>query len=85
MTDITIYTGKLCGFCSAAVRLLKHKNVEFSEVDVTFNPAKRAAMVERAGGSTSVPQIFIGEFHIGGCDDLYELEDAGKLDGLLKT
>jgi glutaredoxin 3 len=83
MSDITIYTGMLCGFCSAAKRLLKQKGAEFTEIDVTFNPAKRSEMSQLAGGLSSVPQIFIGKTHVGGCDDLYALEQAGKLDGLL--
>jgi len=83
MSDITIYTGMLCGFCSAAKRLLKQKGAEFTEIDVTFSPAKRSEMAQLAGGQSSVPQIFIGKTHVGGCDDLYALDQAGKLDGLL--
>jgi glutaredoxin 3 len=83
MSDVTIYTGMLCGFCSAAKRLLKAKNVAFTEIDVTFSPAKRSKMIELAGGQSTVPQIFIGKTHVGGCDDLYALEDEGKLDGFL--
>lgn len=85
MSDITIYTGMLCGYCAAAKRLIKEKGKPFEEIDVTFNPAKRATMIERAGGQTSVPQIFIGDVHVGGCDDLYALDQAGKLDALLAT
>ncbi len=85
MPDITIYTGKLCPFCTAAKRLFKDKGVEFSEIDVTFDPAGRAAMIERASGNRSVPQIFIGERHIGGCDDLYALDRQGGLDPLLEA
>ncbi len=83
MSDITIYTGMLCGFCSAAKRLLKQKGVAFTEIDVTFSPAKRSEMSQLAGGLSSVPQIFIGKIHVGGCDDLYALDQSGKLDGLL--
>ena len=83
MSDITIYTGMLCGFCSAAKRLLKEKGAEFTEIDVTFSPAKRSEMSQLAGGLSTVPQIFIGEIHVGGCDELYALDRAGKLDGLL--
>lgn len=83
MTDVTIYTGKLCGYCAAAKRLLSQKGADFEEIDVTFSPGKRAAMTARANGASTVPQIFINDAHIGGCDDLYALEQAGKLDGLL--
>lgn len=83
MTDVTIYTTVLCGYCHAAKRLLKEKGVAYNEIDVTYDPTGRAAMMQRAQGRRSVPQIFIGGTHVGGCDDLYELERAGKLDGLL--
>jgi len=83
MSDITIYTGMLCGFCTAAKRLLTEKGAEFTEIDVTFNPAKRSEMSQLAGGLSTVPQIFIGKTHVGGCDVLYALDQAGKLDGLL--
>lgn len=83
MSDVTIYTGMLCGFCTAAKRLLKQKGIAFTEIDVTFNRVKRSEMSQLAGGLSSVPQIFIGKTHVGGCDDLYALEQAGKLDGLL--
>ena len=80
---VEIYTSALCGFCTAAKRLLKAKNVEFTEIDVTMDRQLRAAMTERAGGKTSVPQIFINDNGIGGCDDLYALDHAGALDDLL--
>ena len=83
MPDVTIYTTGLCGFCYRAKALLEAKGVAFEEIDVTFNPKKRAEMRERAGGSTSVPQIWIGEHHVGGSDELYALEQAGELDALL--
>ena len=83
MPEVTIYTTGLCGFCYRAKSLLKAKGVDFTELDVTFNPKKRAELRERAGGSTSVPQIWIGERHVGGSDDLYALEAAGELDTLL--
>ena len=84
MPDITIYTGKLCPYCTAAKRLLKDKGVKFTEIDVTFDLAGRSRMAERTNGRRSVPQIFIGERHIGGCDDLYALEQQGALDPLLQ-
>lgn len=85
MPAIDIYTSPLCGFCSAAKRLLQQKGAAFNEIDVLANPARRPEMVQRASGGRTVPQIFIGEVHVGGCDDLYALERAGKLDALLNT
>lgn len=82
MKLVTIYTTQLCGFCHAAKRLLTQKGVAFDEIDVARNPEKRQEMMSRAGRHT-VPQIFVGETHVGGCDDLYDLERAGKLDPLL--
>jgi glutaredoxin 3 len=84
MQPVTIYTTAWCPYCSAAKSLLKDKGVAFQEIDVERVQGARGTMVERAGGRTSVPQIFIGETHVGGCDDLYALDRAGKLDPLLK-
>ncbi len=84
MAKVTIYTTGLCGYCHAAKRLLKKKGVAFDEIDVTFSPGKRREMAEKAG-RTSVPQIWIGDTHVGGCDELHALDDAGQLDPLLKT
>ncbi|MBT4771302.1 MAG: glutaredoxin 3 [Rhodospirillaceae bacterium] len=83
MAKIEIYTGMMCGYCSAAKRLLKKKGVEFDETDVSFSSGKRNEMMARANGQHSVPQIFIDDAHIGGCDDLYALESAGKLDAMI--
>lgn len=83
MKTVEIYTSPLCGFCHAAKRLLTSKGVGFSEYDVGRDPALRQAMTERANGRRTVPQIFIGADHIGGCDELYALDRAGKLDSLL--
>lgn len=83
MKPVEIYTSPLCGFCHAAKRLLNEKGVDFSEVDVLKNPDRKPEMIKRAGGGRTVPQIFIGDTHVGGCDDLYALERAGKLDALL--
>lgn len=83
MQPVEIYTSPLCGFCHAAKRLLTKKGVTFSEIDVFRAPDRKPEMIERAGGSRTVPQIFIGETHVGGCDDLFELEQDGKLDALL--
>lgn len=83
MQPVEIYTSPLCGFCHAAKRLLKQKNVEFTEIDVLTSPGRKQEMITRANGGRTVPQIFIGETHVGGCDDLMALERAGKLDPLL--
>lgn len=83
MKSVEIYTSPLCGFCHAAKRLLKEKGVSFSEVDVLQHPDRKSEMIDRAGGGRTVPQIFVGDIHIGGCDDLYDLERAGKLDDVL--
>ncbi|HHQ13576.1 MAG TPA: glutaredoxin 3 [Chromatiales bacterium] len=80
---VVIYTRALCGYCSAALRLLRKKGVDFDEIDVTFRPALRKQMIERASGRSTVPQIFIDGAHIGGYDELAALDRAGKLDELL--
>jgi glutaredoxin 3 len=82
MPNITIYTTPSCPYCHRAKGLLKRKNASFVEVDVS-DYAKRESMMKRAQGSRTVPQIFIGETHVGGCDDLHALESHGKLDALL--
>lgn len=83
MQLIEIYTSPLCGFCHAAKRLLTQKGATFTEIDVLANPDRKPEMIQRANGGRTVPQIFIGETHVGGCDDLYALDRAGKLDPLL--
>jgi len=83
MQSVTIYTTPFCGFCHSAKRLLAQKGVEFKEIDVSYDPAQRAEMVRRANGRRTVPQIFIGERHVGGCDDLHGLNAKGELDALL--
>lgn len=85
MQTVEIYTSPLCGFCHAAKRLLTQKGISFSEVNVLTAPQRKPEMIQRAGGRTSVPQIFVGETHVGGCDDLYALDRAGKLDALLSA
>ena len=82
MSGVVIYTSALCGFCSHAKRLLKQKGAEITEIDVTFSPKKRAEMMQKTG-RTSVPQIWIGDHHVGGADELLALEEAGRLDDLL--
>jgi len=83
MKPVEIYSSPLCGFCHAAKRLLKKKGVSFSEIDVFSDPSRKAEMIERAKGGRTVPQIFIGGEHVGGCDELYALDRAGKLDPML--
>jgi glutaredoxin 3 len=85
MKQVEIYTTAFCGYCQAAKRLLVQKNVTYSEVDVGREPERRAEMVQRANGGRTVPQIFIGGRHVGGCDELYQLERAGKLDAILEV
>jgi glutaredoxin 3 len=83
MPKVTIYTTRFCPYCIAAKRLLASKNIPFEEIDVGGKPDLREALRVKAGGSTTVPQIWIGDRHVGGCDDLYELDDRGQLDPLL--
>lgn len=80
---VEIYTSPWCGYCSRAKRLLDGKGVAYEEIDIMADPGRRPEMMERAGGRTSVPQVFIDGRHVGGCDDTYALERAGKLDPLL--
>ena len=82
MKTVEIYTTQTCPYCTAAKSLLKKKGVAYTEIDVGADPALRQAMTERAG-RRSVPQIFIGGAHVGGCDDLHALDHAGKLDPML--
>lgn len=82
-TSVEIYTTPYCPFCLDAKALLKKKNVPFTEIDVSRDRALRAKMIQRAHGHSTVPQIFIGATHVGGCDDLYALDHEGKLDPLL--
>ncbi len=82
MVQVVVYSSPFCGFCHAAKRLLAEKGVEFTEIDVVAEPERRAEMVERSGRRT-VPQIFIGDAHVGGYDDLKALDARGELDPLL--
>ncbi|HET8709763.1 MAG TPA: glutaredoxin 3 [Spongiibacteraceae bacterium] len=84
MAEVTIYTTRYCPYCIAAKRLLDSKGVKYDEIAVDGNRELRAEMEQRSGGYT-VPQIWIGAQHVGGCDDLYALEHAGQLDGMLKS
>jgi glutaredoxin 3 len=85
MPPVTIYTTPTCPYCIRAKSLLRSKGVEFEEIDVSRSPALREAMVARAHGGYTVPQIFIGGYHAGGCDDLYALDAKGELDRLLQS
>lgn len=84
MPAVLIYTRPFCPYCSRALALLRAKNVAFTEVDdAAFNAERRQEMLARSGGAATYPQIFIGDRHIGGCDDMMALERAGQLDALL--
>ena len=85
MPPVTMYSRSWCPYCTAAKRLLTQKGVAFTEIDIESEAGARQEMIQRAGGRTSVPQIFIGERHVGGCDDLYALDDRGQLDPLLRA
>ncbi len=82
MSDVVMYSTGFCPYCVRAKMLLKQKNVDFTDVRIDVDAHRRDEMEERSG-RTSVPQIFIGDFHVGGCDDLFALEQAGELDGKL--
>ncbi len=83
MADVTLYTKPGCPYCSAAIGLLTRKGVAFTEIVASNDPAKKAEMIEKAGGRMTFPQIFIGEKHIGGADDMSALDRRGELDALL--
>ena len=83
MAQITIYTKSTCPFCVRAKGLLNQKNASFDEIEISGNDALPNQMIEKAGGKTTVPQIFIGDKHVGGCDDLFALDAQGGLDPLL--
>lgn len=83
MSKVEIYTSQFCGYCARAKRLLSQKGVNYIEYDIIEDSDKRTEMVQRADGRTTVPQIFIDGKHVGGSDDLYDLDSAGKLDPLL--
>ena len=83
MAAITIYTRPLCPYCADALALLEQKGAAYDEVDISGNAALRAEMIQRSGGRMTVPQIFINDRHIGGCDDIYALDARGELDTAL--
>ncbi|MCZ4296898.1 glutaredoxin 3 [Henriciella marina] len=80
MSAVTIYTRAFCPFCTRAVSLLKQKGVDFNEIDAGMDPDKKQEMIQRSNGGRTFPQIFIGDEHIGGCDEMMALERSGKLD-----
>lgn len=82
MAQVTIYTRPFCGYCSRAISLLNEKGADFTEIEAGMDPALRQEMMQRSG-RTTFPQIFIGETHIGGCDEMMALERAGHLDPML--
>ena len=84
MPSIEMYSSPLCGFCHAAKRLLTQKGAAFTEHNVLTNPELKTQMMARAGGAHTVPQIFIGTTHVGGCDELFALEREGRLDAMLE-
>jgi glutaredoxin 3 len=85
MAEVIIYTRQACGYCSAAKHLLDRKGVAYVEIDATGKPDLRQEMIQRSNGRTTFPQIFVGDHHVGGCDDLHDLEGRGGLDPLLAS
>lgn len=85
VVEVTLYTRMMCGYCSAAKRLLDGKGVSYTEHDASFSPDLRREMIQRANGQTTFPQIFVGDTHVGGCDELHALERQGGLDRLLNA
>ena len=83
MSNVTIYTKSTCPYCHAAKDLLKKKGAAYDEISVDGDRAAQTKMAARAGGRSTVPQIFVGDKHIGGCDDLFDLDANGKLDQML--
>ena len=84
MKKVIIYTKTTCPYCIKAKKLLDKKLVKYQEIDVTNNDELRLQLIELSGGRKTVPQIFIGDYHVGGCDDLYLLDESGQLDEILK-
>lgn len=85
MADVIIYTKAYCPYCVRAISLLRDKQVAYQEVRIDLHPERRDEMISRAAGRTTVPQIFVNEQHLGGCDDILALDAAGKLDSLLQA
>lgn len=85
MAEVIIYTRQACGYCTSAKRLLDRKGISYVERDATGNPQLRQEMIQRANGRATFPQIFIDSHHVGGCDDLHDLDGQGRLDLLLAS
>jgi len=85
VANVTVYSGPSCPYCVRAKQLLQRKGVAFTDIDVKADAAKRDEMLKRANGRQTIPQIFINDRHIGGCDDLYALDAKGELDALLAS
>lgn len=85
MAKVTVYTRAMCPFCTRAIDLLQRKGARFDEIDAGMDPARKREMVSRSGGARTFPQIFIGDMHVGGCDEIMALERRGELDGLLSA
>ena len=85
MAHVTIYTRPFCGYCARALGLLATKDADFTEVEAGMDPTLRKEMMDRSGGRSTFPQIFVGDRHIGGCDEMLALDRDGKLDALLAT
>ncbi len=85
MSKVVLYTRPYCPYCMRAVALLEQKGVDFTEIEAGFDPDKKREMVQKSGGRATFPQIFIGDRHIGGCDEMMALDRAGKLDPLLQA
>ena len=85
MAHVTIYTRPFCGYCARALSVLGEKGADFTEVEAGMDPALRKEMMDRSGGRATFPQIFVGEQHIGGCDEMMALDRDGKLDALLSA
>ena len=85
MSKVTIYTRDFCPFCTRALALLNEKGVEFTEIDAGMDPDKKQEMVSRSNGARTFPQIFVGDTHIGGCDEIMALEKSGKLDPMIEA
>ena len=83
MKPVTIYTKPFCPYCARALSVLQQKGAELTEIEAGFDPEMRKEMIQRSGGGATFPQIFIGETHIGGCDDMMALDRSGELDRLL--
>ena len=83
MSIVEIYTSPYCGYCHAAKRLLNKKSATFQEIDISGNPGRRSEMLVRSNGRHTVPQVFINDKHIGGCDELHAMEHSGQLSAML--